>query len=231
MHTVRIPEHITDRLLQRRGRLHIYDRLVGGSTALVVVDLQNVFMLRGMPLEVPYAREIVPSVNRLATAVRNAGGTVAWLQITADDPGAWSSFYDRLGADMRQAIVANMTPGSHGHSLHADLDVQAGDLRVEKTRYSAFIQGASTLDNELRRRGIDTLVIVGTLTNVCCEASARDAMMLNYRVVLVSDANAALSDEEHNMALANVLTTFGDVLCTDEVIAALVADAPAVSTT
>ena len=229
MHTVRVPEHITDRLLQRRGRLHIYDRLVAGSTALIVVDLQNIFMLPGMPLEVPCAREIVPIVNRLAAAVRASGGTVAWLQITADDVDAWSSCFDRFGAEMRRAVVANMTPGTQGHALHADLDVQPGDLRVEKTRYSAFIQGASTLDDELRRRDVDTLVIVGTLTNVCCEATARDAMMLNYRVILVSDANAALSDEEHNMSLANVLTTFGDVLSTDEVITALVADAPAVA--
>ena len=98
------------------------------------------------------------------------------------------------------------------------------DIFVEKTRYSAFIQGASELDRELRRRGIDTVVVVGTVTNICSEATARDAMMLNYRTVLVSDANAALSDDEHNMSLANVLTTFGDVLSTNEVIAALVAD-------
>jgi ureidoacrylate peracid hydrolase len=102
--------------------------------------------------------------------------------------------------------------------------VQPQDLRIGKTRYSGFIQGASTLDGELRHRGIDTIVVAGTLTNVCCEATVRDAMMLNYRAILVSDANAALSDDEHTMALANTLTTFGDVLSTDEVIGALARD-------
>lgn len=73
--------------------------------------------------------------------------------------------------------------------------MQPEDLRVEKTRSSALALGASALGVELCRRGIDTLVVVGPLSNVCCQATIRDAMMLNYRAVLVSDANAALSDE------------------------------------
>jgi ureidoacrylate peracid hydrolase len=223
MHQVTIPDHITDRVLNRRGKLHIYDRLAGRSTALVVVDLQNIFMLPGMPLEVPCAREIVPNVNRLAAAVRRAGGAVAWVQLTGEGMGDWSSYFERLGPDLRDEIAVNIARGTVGHALHDNLDVRTGDIVVEKTRYSVFIQGASDLDRELRRRRIDTVVIVGTLTNVCCESTVRDAMMLNYRTVLVSDANAALSDEEHNMSLANVLTTFGDVLSTDEVIAAFAA--------
>ena len=74
------------------------------------------------------------------------------------------------------------------------------------------------IDRRLREAGIDTVVIVGTLTNVCCESSARDAMMLNYRLVFVSDANAALTDAEHNATLASILRVFGDVASTDEVI-------------
>jgi ureidoacrylate peracid hydrolase len=64
-------------------------------------------------------------------------------------------------------------------------------------------------------------MIVGTLTNVCCESSARDAMMLNYRLLFVSDANAALSDAEHNATLGTILRVFGDVATTDEAIALL----------
>lgn len=230
MHDIRIPDHIVRRVLDRRGKLHIYERLDGRSTALLVVDLQNIFMLPGMPLEVPYAREIVPNVNRLAAAVRAAGGTVVWVQLTGEGMLAWSSYHERLGPNLREDVAKNIARETHGHALHRDLDVQPDDILVEKTRYSLFIQGASDVEDELRRRGIDTVVVVGTLTNVCCESTARDAMMLNYRTILVSDANAALSDEEHNMSLANVLTTFGDVLSTDEVIAALVADAEAVPT-
>jgi ureidoacrylate peracid hydrolase len=221
MHRVSIPDHIARRVLNRRGKLHIYDRLAGRSTALVVVDLQNIFMLPGMPLEVPCAREIVPNANRLAAAVRSAGGAVAWVQLTGEGMGDWSCYHERLGPDLRDEVAVNIARGTVGHALHDDLDVRPNDIYVEKTRYSVFIQGASELDRELHRRRIDTVVVVGTLTNVCCESTARDAMMLNYRTIMVSDANAALSDEEHNMSLANVLTTFGDVLSTDEVIAAL----------
>ena len=73
----------------------------------------------------------------------------------------------------------------------------------------------------LRSHGIDTIIIVGTVTNTCCECTARDAMMLNYKTVFVSDGNAARSDEEHNASLANILRLFGDVMTTEEVISRL----------
>lgn len=59
------------------------------------------------------------------------------------------------------------------------------------------------------------------MTNICCESSARDAMMLNYRLVFVSDANAALSDAEHNATLTSMLRVFGDVPNADEVVSLL----------
>ncbi len=97
------------------------------------------------------------------------------------------------------------------------LDVKPHDLKVEKNRFSAFIQGSSDLDKLLKERGIDTVLVTGTVTNTCCESTARDAMMLNYKTVMVSDANAAATDDEHNATLANILRIFGDVMSTDEV--------------
>jgi ureidoacrylate peracid hydrolase len=128
---------------------------------------------------------------------------------------AWRVFFD---GDPRRATLAELTPGAHGFELHADLDVQPEDEIVVKRRYSAFIQGSSDIDRRLREAGIDTVIIVGTLTNVCCESSARDAMMLNYKLVFVSDANAALTDDEHNATLGSILRVFGDVASTDDVI-------------
>jgi nicotinamidase-related amidase len=113
------------------------------------------------------------------------------------------------------------TPGDFGHALYPDLNVLPGDLTVRKTRFSALVQGASDLDAILRTRGIDTLIIVGTATNVCCESTARDAMMLNYKVFFVSDANACRTDEEHNATLAIMMIMFADVRSTDEMIALL----------
>jgi ureidoacrylate peracid hydrolase len=177
-------------------------------------------MLPGMPVEVPAAREIIQNVNRLAAAIRKVGGRVVWLKMTlVGQSEMWSVYFD---AGSRDAAVAEMTPGSKGYELHAELDVRAEDLIVEKNRYSAFIQGASEIDAKLRTLGVDTVVIVGALTNVCCESSARDAMMLNYKVAFVSDANAALNETEHNGTLTSIARVFGDVASTDELIARLV---------
>jgi ureidoacrylate peracid hydrolase len=73
----------------------------------------------------------------------------------------------------------------------------------------------------LRSLGIRTLLISGTKTNVCCESTARDAMMLDFDVVMVADACAALSDEEHRATLETMIQQFGDVLGVDEVLALL----------
>lgn len=223
MHQIAIPQRVIDRLVAMRGKLHLNDRLAGPRTALVVIDLQNVFMLPGMPVEVPAAREIVPNVNRLARAVRAAGGMVAWVQMTAEsDHSRWRVFYDRLRTEeRRQETVRRITRGDAGHALHAGLEVRGEDMLVEKTRYSAFIQGSSDIDARLRAHGIDTVVIVGTLTNVCCESSARDAMMLNFKVIMVSDALATHNDEEHNAALSIFYGLFGDVQTVDEAVQSL----------
>jgi ureidoacrylate peracid hydrolase len=231
MHKIEIPQYIIDRVTKLRGKLHAFDELAGPSTALLVVDLQNVFMLPPYPTEVPLAREIVPNVNKLAAATRAAGGIVVWIQMTHDesDRQSWSVFYENVSSAAKRIDgLKGLARGSHGQALYDGLDVEPLDLKVEKSRFSAFIQGSSDLDKLLKARGIDTVLVTGTVTNTCCESTARDAMMLNYKMVMVSDGNAAATDDEHNTTLANMLRIFGDVMSTDEVIARL---APAASAT
>ena len=95
------------------------------------------------------------------------------------------------------------------------------DIFTTKDRYSALIRESSPLNAILRERAIDTLLIAGTKTNVCCESTARDAMMLDYKVVLLCDCTAALSDDEHLATLENVLQQFGDVMTADDALALL----------
>jgi len=228
MHKIAIPAYALAGVKRRRGKLHVYDTIAGPRAALLVIDLQNGFMLPGMPAEVPVAREIVPNVNRLAAAMRAVGGTIAWVKMTIQDATeSWSHWFDYMMTPERKAgVLKSLARGSQGHALYASLDVKPTDLVVEKSRYSAFIQGSSDLDRLLRGRGIDTVVVVGTITNVCCESTARDAMMLNYKTIFVSDANAALTDEEHNATLGSIVQVIGDVMTTDEAISRLSA-APA----
>jgi ureidoacrylate peracid hydrolase len=169
----------------------------------------------------------VPNVNRIAQTVRRTGGKVFWIQNTHDDTclASWSHLHEMTLPEKNAQRSAAMRAGSQGHHLWAELDIQPEDERVLKTRYSAFIQGSSDLPERLRAQGYDTVIIVGTVTNVCCEASARDAMMLNFRTIMVSDANAAHTDEEHNATLVSFYRTFGDVMTTDFLINCLARNA------
>lgn len=225
MHAADIPEEIRERIARRRGRFEIFDRLDAKKTALVVIDMQKAFVAEGAPIEVPLARGIIPNINRLAGALRNAGGTVAWITTALTDAkGAhpWTVFYDHFTTpEFARAHLAAMTAGSEFHELADGLDVHPEDLQVSKDRFSCFIQGASPLDGILREKDIDTVVIAGTLTNRCCESSARDAMMIGYKVVFVEDANAAVTDDEHVWALINVASAFGDVRRTEDVLGML----------
>ena len=81
-----------------------------------------------------------------------------------------------------------------------------------KYRFSAFIQGSSDLPARLKAGGFEYVLITGTVTNVCCESSARDAMMLNFKTIMVSDCNSAHSDAEHTATLAAFYAIFGDVM-------------------
>jgi ureidoacrylate peracid hydrolase len=83
------------------------------------------------------------------------------------------------------------------------------------------------LDAILKARGIDTIIVTGTATQVCCESTARDAMMLNYKVFFVSDGNATFNDEEHNATLSAMAHTFCDVRPTAELLGLIKASVPA----
>src|SRR5262249_43061186 len=135
----------------------------------------------------------------------------------------WSVRDAMDGAERTAKRNAAMAPGSLGHDLWAGLEVRAQDITVQKTRFSAFIQGSSNLEALLRSRGIDTVIVTGTVTNVCCESTARDAMMRNFRTIMVTDANAAGSDELHNASLIAFYLKFGDIMPTEMLISLIAA--------
>lgn len=227
-HPFTMPQDVLDRVAQRRGTFRALDRAAARNTALVVVDMQNAFMMPGVAHALcEMAPSIVPNINRLATALREAGGTVAWIRTTAtqDCLTSWSQYYEHLTPAQQQKRIDALADGSPGHEFWPQLDIAEGDLVVTKRRYSAFIQGASDLEQQLRARGVDTVLITGTVTNVCCESTARDAMMRNFRTIMVSDGNAANTDAEHANSLIAFYLSFGDVETTDAVVRYLGANA------
>jgi ureidoacrylate peracid hydrolase len=224
MHKLSIPQSVIDRVVARRGKEHVYEDLDPSKTALVVVDLQNAFMMPGVAHSpCAMALEIVPNVNKLAKALRAAGGKVVWIQtaFTEESLDSWSVMHDMALPARKEKRIEALSRGSKGYELWAELDVLPEDLIVEKLRFSAFIQGSSNLEEVLRARGIDTVLITGTVTSVCCESTARDAMMLNFKTVMITDGNAASTDEDHNGALIGFYLTFGDIMSTDLAISCL----------
>ena len=223
MHELKIPEHVIQRVVARAGRAHPFDVITPAKTAFVVVDMQNHFVKQGFPGEVPLARAIVPAVNRLAAALRELGGHVVWIKNTTHDTReSWSTYHDWLMTpERRDRRYASMELGQEGHALWDPLDVRNEDAQIVKTRFSAFIQGSSDLETHLRGRGIDTLLIGGTATHVCCESTARDAMMLNFKVVMVADVLATYDDVTHNASLSAFYSNFGDVQTVNEAIASM----------
>jgi ureidoacrylate peracid hydrolase len=219
-----IPDSIVERVVVRRGGEHCFADLDPLRTALVVIDLQHAFMNDAVGHAVcPAARDIVPAVNRLAAAVRDAGGGVFWVQMTHDQRclEEWSVAHDMSSPEMCEKRIAALSEGGLGHQLWPDLEIRPEDEIVKKYRYRAFMPGTCDLPERLRARGFDTVLITGTVTNVCCESSARDANMTNFRTIMVSDGNAANTEAEHNASLAAFYATFGDVMDTDMIIAHL----------
>ena len=226
MQTYTMPAWVEARVMRRRGRRFAHSTVDAARSALVVVDMQNHFVAQGFPAEVPAARDIVPNINRIAAAMREAGGHVVWIQTTA--AGALEQWANHHRFDMTpqraEARLASLAENAPGFRLYPALAAADSDAYVKKVKYSALIPGSSDLDAHLKRRRIESLLIAGTTTNVCCESTARDAMMLDYRVIMLSDAMAAPSLEEHVGALNTLACFFADVMTTDEALQLLNAE-------
>lgn len=188
----------------RRGRRHAYTDIDPEATALVVIDMVEFFLDSS-----PYARSIVPAVNQIATSLRRRGGLVVWVVPRSRRPTPWEvNFY---GSEVAAVYAGSGGDGDPRDRPWPGLDVHPDDICIDKSERSAFFPGSCGLPDLLSAAGVDTVVIAGTVTSVCCESSARDASALSYRVVVVADATADIADRPHNAALRTIYRSFGDV--------------------
>jgi len=160
--------------------------------------------------------------------MRARGVPVFWVLHTNtqhEGRSDWEVFFNHVvrNDDIRASMIDSLAPESQ--KVFDDLIVEPGDVTIFKNRYSALASGASTLERVLRNLGVDTVLVGGTKTNVCCDSTARDAMMMDFKSVLVSDCCAALSDDEHLAALETFIQQFGDVMTSEEVLARMTGDA------
>ena len=179
-------------------------------TALVVIDLQmGIVTLTGQP----YAtKTVVERAGQLTAAFRAAGAFVVLVNVGSRD-----------GKDMLRPTTDQVLPRREMSSdfmrLVPELQVQDTDHLVTKHQWGAFY--GTDLDLQLRRRGIDTLVLSGISTNIGVETTAREAFSHNYQQVFAEDAMTAQSKEEHDHTVKYIFPRIGRVRSTEEIIAAL----------
>ncbi len=217
-HDVKIPDYVIERIMAKRGKLNVYEEFEAEKTAFLVIDMQNFYVA-----EVDTAISIVPNINRIAMTCREKGVPVIWVIMRcAEEEGApsqWPIYHQYFFTEAKgHNHLTKLSPGNSGYELYPELDVREEDRIVTKRRFSPFVIGASDLHDILQGMGIENLIVAGTATNMCSESTARDAMMLDYKVVMVEDANAARYDDDHLAGLTSFYQSFGDVRSTDDVI-------------
>lgn len=217
-HDVKIPDYVIDRIMAKRGKLNVFDEFEASKTAFLVIDMQNFYVA-----EVDTAISIVPNINRIAQTCREKGVPVIWVIMRCAEqegaPSQWPIYHTYFFTEAKgHNHLTKLSPGNEGYELYPDLDVKDTDRIVTKRRFSPFIVGSSDLHDVLQEMGVENLIVAGTATNMCSESTARDAMMLDYKVVMVEDANAARYDDDHLAGLTSFYQSFGDVRSTEDVI-------------
>ena len=177
-------------------------------------------MTKGAPAEIAPAASVIPNINRISAACRKAGATNVFIRnsISEESKQSWSNWFGPFWtADKREGMFSTFMVGRPGHAIHPEIQIEPGEIRIDKFRFGTLVEGSSDAHWQLQARGIDTVIITGCATNICCKSTARDAMMMNYKVLFVSDGTATHTDYEHNSTLNAMMLTFADVVSTNDV--------------
>ncbi len=188
-------------------------------TALLNVDLQNVFV-EGYPVSAPAGPTVLARVNRLIKTCRASEMMIVHTAHVTRPDGSNVGVMGEIIPPVREGMISQ---GSRGAALHPQLDVQPGDICLEKPRFGAF--HGTDLELILRSHGIDTLIISGIATNVCAETTAREANVRDFRVVFLSDGTATFDmngvpgEQLQRATCASLGFAFAEIATVDQVIA------------
>jgi ureidoacrylate peracid hydrolase len=183
------------------------------STALIVIDMQVAFVGPGATYETPGARTMIPKLEGLLAFARERRMPVVWTQ--SDHSAPYSGVMLAKFPTIREDKY--LWRGEPSFELYPDMpQPRAGEFRVVKHKYDAFFE--TDLDAILRNQRVNTVIIVGTATNVCCESTARSAFYRDYRVAFPSDCNASFDDGMHQATLKTMDMFFGRVMTTAELL-------------
>jgi nicotinamidase-related amidase len=178
-------------------------------TALVLIDLQGAVVARDTA---PYkAADVVAKCAKLAEAVRKAGGTVFYVHVLIGE------FPERITDASGPRPTGPLPPGAT--DIVPEAGRKEGDFLVAKRQWGAF--NGTSLEQQLRRKGVDTIVLGGIATNIGVESTARAALDHDYQLVFAEDAMSSMSAEWHEFSVKNIFPRMGRVRSTEEIIAAL----------
>jgi len=203
-HPSNIPREIVEKVFKRRGTLYAFPTLEPAKTALVVIDLDT-----GTGRDKPNVKLVAQNINLLASTLREHGGTVVW--VTTPIQKATQNFRAVFGNEATDNYERMGRPGGEATILWPELETDVMDIYTTKQGHSAFFPGKTTLPEQLQAKGIESVIIAGAVTNVCCEASARDAAELQYKVTMLSDALIGQSPDLDKATLTTFFRCYGDV--------------------
>lgn len=180
-------------------------------TALVVIDLQA--RVLGLTVGPHPARQAVEKSAELAKKLRAQGGLIVHVRV---------SFAPDFADALKQPVDAPTTrpPGARGDQgieYAPELEALPPDLWIVKKQWGAFF--GTELDLQLRRRGIDTIVLTGIATNMGVEQTAREAWQHGYAVILAEDATTSLTEEMHRFSVEKIMPRIARVRSTAEILA------------
>ena len=181
-------------------------------TALVVIDLQRGIV--GVPSAPHTGPEVVERASKVAKALRSAGGTVVLVHVVPSPDGK-----DGLKPTTDAPVPAGRPVPPEWSEIVPEMGPQPGDVVITKRQWGAFY--GTDLDLQLRRRGIDTILLCGISTSIGVESTARDAYERGYQQVFIEDAMAAREADEHRHTARTLFPRIGRVRSTQDVIAAL----------
>jgi len=161
------------------------------NSALFVIDMQKFFLDEKSHAFIPSAITIVQNINSIITEYRNHNYPIIFT-FHALEEGEEPGIMGRWWGDM----LRDTDPLS---KIHPSINHKKNDITLQKKRYSAFI--GTNLDQILKDKKIDTVVIVGIMTHLCCESTAREAFMKDYEVYFVVDATATDTEDLHMSSL------------------------------
>jgi len=187
------------------------------KTVLLVIDMQNDFVNEGRVMEVPMAREFLPNMKRILETCRKNEIPVIYTTHVLYDDLEISPLETAYNPVLKKA---GMRAGTDGVKVVEELAPLPNEVVIPKHRYDGFHNTPleTVINNSRGMNEVDTVIIIGTVTNVCCESTARSAFMRDYKVVFVSDANGGLDEASHQATLSIIEKVFGRVMSTDELI-------------